>query len=218
VFQSDKYKQFTKQYMDIDGQKKEALLRVVTLRQKASERALSSRNGRSKPALSRVSKSIIDGDKSDKDRSQSSFQKEGGEESMGEASIHREGMDDQPEEDHTLRNDDPMDDKLTIPDETKTNLMKQQEMIVLYDPLSRFIIKNAAYFLILFMFVEIMLLPLSIMNFILLVLMTIIVIKMLFCDTRLETYRSLTNVLHVLNIFAILYIFTKYMFLLTQYT
>ena len=32
VFQSDKYRQFTKQYMDIDGQKKEALLRAATLR------------------------------------------------------------------------------------------------------------------------------------------------------------------------------------------
>jgi hypothetical protein len=88
-------------------------------------------------------------------------------------------------------------------------------MIVLYDPLSRFIIKNAAYFLIVFMFIEVVLLPLSIMNFILLVLMTVIVVKMLYCDTRLETYRSLLNVLHVLNIFAIIYIFTKYMFLLT---
>lgn len=91
-------------------------------------------------------------------------------------------------------------------------------MIVLYDPLSRFIIKNAAYFLIFFMFVGVVLLPLSIMNFTLLILMTIIVVKMLFCDSRLETYRSLTNVLHVLNVFAILFIFTKYMYLFTQYT
>jgi hypothetical protein len=88
-------------------------------------------------------------------------------------------------------------------------------MIVLYDPLSKFIITNAAYFLIFFMFVEVVLLPLSIMNFILLVLMTFIVVKMLYCDTRLETYKSLINVLHILNVFAIIYIFTKYMFLLT---
>lgn len=100
-------------------------------------------------------------------------------------------------------------------DETKANLIKQQEMIVLYDPVSKFIIKNAALFLIFFMFIEVVLLPLSIMNFVLLILMTIIVIKMLFCDTRLETYRSLQNTLHVLNIFAIVYIFTKYMFLFT---
>ena len=126
-------------------------------------------------------------------------------------------MDDDAEQ-VTQRNEEPIDDKMTIPDETKNNLMKSQEMIVLYDPLSRFIIKNAAYFLIFFMYVEIVLLPLSIMNFILLVLMTIIVVKMLFCETRLETYKSLTNVLHVLNVFAILYIFSKYMYLFTQYT
>lgn len=88
-------------------------------------------------------------------------------------------------------------------------------MIIMYDPLSKFIIKNAAYFLIFFLFIEVVLLPLSIMNIVLLVLMTIIVIKMLYCETRIETYRSLANVLQVLNIFAIIYIFTKYMFLYT---
>jgi hypothetical protein len=91
-------------------------------------------------------------------------------------------------------------------------------MIVMFDPVSKFIIKNAAYFLIFFMFIEVVLLPLSIMNIILLVLMTIIVVKMLYCETRIETYRSLANVLQVLNIFAIVYIFTKYMFLFTEYT
>ena len=111
-----------------------------------------------------------------------------------------------------------MDDKMTLPDEAKANLAKQQEMIILYDPLSKFFIKNAAYFLIFFMYIEILLLPLSIMNIILLILMTIIVIKMLYCETRIETYKSLANVLQVLNIFAIIYIFTKYMFLFTQYT
>ena len=85
----------------------------------------------------------------------------------------------------------------------------------MYDPLSKFIIKNAAYFLIFFLFIEVVLLPLSIMNIVLLVLMTIIVIKMLYSETRIETYRSLANVLQVLNIFAIIYIFTKYMFLYT---
>ena len=104
---------------------------------------------------------------------------------------------------------------MTLPDETKTNLMKQHDMIVMFDPASKFIIRNAAYFLIFFLFVEIVLLPLSIMNIILIVLMTIIVIKMLFCETRLQTYQSLANVLQVLNIFAIIYIFTKYMFLWT---
>jgi hypothetical protein len=110
------------------------------------------------------------------------------------------------------------DDRMTLPDEAKANLAKQQEMIVMYDPLSKFFIKNAAYFLIFFMYIEVLLLPLSVMNMILLILMTIIVIKMLYCETRIETYKSLANVLQVLNIFAIIYIFTKYMFLFTQYT
>jgi hypothetical protein len=61
----------------------------------------------------------------------------------------------------------------------------------MYDPLSKFFIKNASYFLIFFLFIEVVLLPLSIMNLILLILMTIIVVKMLYSDTRIETYKSL---------------------------
>ena len=91
-------------------------------------------------------------------------------------------------------------------------------MIVMFDPATKFLIKNAAYFLVFFLFVEVVLLPLSIMNIILLVIMTIIVIKMLFCETRIETYKSLHNVLQVLSIFAIIYILSKYMFLYTEYT
>jgi hypothetical protein len=103
-------------------------------------------------------------------------------------------------------------------DETKKNLMKQQEMIVLFDPVTKFCIRGAYYFLIIFLFIEIFMLPLSIMNIILLILMTIIVCKMLYNETRIDTYRSLYLVLQVLNIFIILYIFTKYMFLFTEYT
>ena len=83
----------------------------------------------------------------------------------------------------------------------------------MYDPATKFIIKNAQYFLIFFLFLEIMFMPLSIMNLILLILMTIIVGKMLYTVTRLQTYKSLSVVLWVLNIFVIIYIFTKYMFL-----
>jgi hypothetical protein len=110
------------------------------------------------------------------------------------------------------------DEKTEEEDETKKNLIKQQEMIVMFDPFTKFVIRNAQYFLILFLFIEIFLLPLSIMNIILLILMTIIVVKMLYNETRIDTYRSLAIVLQVLNIFAILYIFTKYMFLFTEYT
>lgn len=126
-----------------------------------------------------------------------------------------------PEKEESVQQINAADDhieKMTIPDETKTNLLKQQEMIVMYDPASKFIIKNAAYFLVFFLFIEVVLLPLSIMNIILLVLMTIIVIKMLFCTTRIETYKSLANVLQVLSIFAIIYILSKYLFLFTEYT
>jgi hypothetical protein len=88
----------------------------------------------------------------------------------------------------------------------------------MFDPFTKFIIRNAAYFLIIFLFIEVFLLPLSIMNIILLILMTIIVYKMLYNETRIDTYRSLNTVLQVLNVFAILYIFTKYLFLFTEYT
>jgi energy-coupling factor transporter transmembrane protein EcfT len=43
VFQSDRYKLFKKQYMDIDSQKKSLLVKQMTMRQKASERAMSSK-------------------------------------------------------------------------------------------------------------------------------------------------------------------------------
>lgn len=126
-------------------------------------------------------------------------------------SEHQEG-------DNNVMGDVHIDDKLTLPDEAKANLRKQQEMIVMYDPLSKFFIKNAAYFLIVFIFIEVVLLPLSIMNILLLILMTIIVVKMLYNETRLQTYRSLSITLQVLNIFVIIYIFTKYLFLFTEYT
>ena len=68
VFQSDRYVQFKKQYMDIDSQKKNMLEQQKQIRLKQSDKALSSRHsrqgGRSRPALSRISKSIIDGEKS----------------------------------------------------------------------------------------------------------------------------------------------------------
>jgi len=91
-------------------------------------------------------------------------------------------------------------------------------MIVMFDPFTKFFIRNAAHFLIIFIFIETFLLPLSFMNIVLLILMTVIVYKMLYNETRIDTYRSLKTVLQILNIFAILYIFTKYLFLFTEYT
>lgn len=130
----------------------------------------------------------------------------------------QEGGKTEPEEAQDVMGEVHIDDKMTLPDEAKANLRKQQEMIVMYDPLSKFFIKNAAYFLIFFIFIEVVLLPLSIMNILLLVLMTIIVVKMLYNETRLQTYRSLAITLQVLNIFVIIYIFTKYLFLFTEHT
>jgi hypothetical protein len=68
-------------------------------------------------------------------------------------------------------------------------------MIVLFDPVTKFFIRGAYYFLIVFLFIEIFLLPLSVMNICLLVLMTIIVVKMLYNETRIDTYQSLSIVL-----------------------
>ena len=156
--------------------------------------------------------------------------------SLNSSVLKEGGQDDKDAEDKDAKNEADKDDreekaeedkrlikreneeKTEEEDETKKNLIKQQEMIVMFDPFTKFVIRNAQYFLILFLFIEIFLLPLSIMNIILLILMTIIVVKMLYNETRIDTYRSLAIVLQVLNIFAILYIFTKYMFLFTEYT
>jgi hypothetical protein len=56
------------------------------------------------------------------------------------------------------------------------------------------------------------------MNVILLVLMTIIVCKILYNDTKYRTLYSLKLTLQILNIFTIVYIFTKYLFAFTDYT
>lgn len=88
----------------------------------------------------------------------------------------------------------------------------------MYDPISKWILKNAAFLLVVFMFLEILFLPLSVMNIVLLVLMTVIVTKLLFNETKEASYRSLYMTLQVLNTFAIIYIFTKYLFLFTEYT
>jgi hypothetical protein len=140
------------------------------------------------------------------------------EEDQEQLMANEEEKNEQQEGENNVMGEVQIDDKMTLPDEAKANLRKQQEMIVMYDPLSKFFIKNAAYFLIVFIFIEVVLLPLSIMNILLLILMTIIVAKMLYNETRLQTYRSLSITLQVLNIFVIIYIFTKYLFLFTEYT
>ena len=62
---------------------------------------------------------------------------------------------------------------------------------MMYDPISKWILANAGFLLVLFIFLEVLLLPLSVMNIILLCLMTFIVGKLLFNETKTESYRSL---------------------------
>jgi len=207
--------------MDVETQKQEALKREDERWQKANKSSLSGKGASKAGGSVTGGKSAkeggaIEGNKNiffqDERSVHSSVLKEGGEK-------------DAKNEDEREKSEE--DDKLIKrgqnaeggeQDETKKNLMKQQEMIVLFDPVTKFCIRGAYYFLIIFLFIEIFMLPLSIMNIILLILMTIIVCKMLYNETRIDTYRSLYLVLQVLNIFIILYIFTKYMFLFTEYT
>ena len=91
VFQSDKYKYFKSQYLDIESQKKMQMVKQMNKRHQASETPLS-RHARSRQALSRRSKSnqdasisdiraksIKDGSIRDDGSKHSSFQNEGGE-------------------------------------------------------------------------------------------------------------------------------------------
>ena len=152
VFQSDKYQYFKSQYMDIESQKKMMLVKQMTKRHQASETPLS-KHTKSRQALSRKSKSNLDvsisdvraksvkeGSNRDDASKNSSFQKEGGDDDDqveennqdlevdqsrdaeqlqdmdSKSLIQKEEMDDQ--------GNDQIDDKMTLPDETKTNLIK----------------------------------------------------------------------------------------------
>jgi|DEB0MinimDraft_12_1074336.scaffolds.fasta_scaffold170267_1 hypothetical protein len=107
--------------MDIDTQKKMDLVRQMALKHNATDKALSSKHARSKPPQSRISKSIIEGSKKDeslKDRSESSIAFEGGGEEMMEEGDDMSAV---------MIEEDPRqaDEKFTVNDETKNNLLKQ---------------------------------------------------------------------------------------------
>ena len=116
--------------MDIESQKKLMLVKQMTKRHQASESPLS-KHTKSRPAQSRMSKSnldvsVKDGSNKDDASKNSSFQKEGGDDDV---QVEENPEVDQdmdlksllPKEDIDVQ----MDDKMTLPDETKSNLIKQ---------------------------------------------------------------------------------------------
>jgi hypothetical protein len=68
------------------------------------------------------------------------------------------------------------------------------------------------------MFIETAILPLSMMNILELILMTVIVAKILYNETKYETFKSLYLTLQILNVFTVIYIFLKYFFAFSDYT
>lgn len=71
--------------------------------------------------------------------------------------------------------------------------------------------------MILALFIECSLLPVSILNFILLTLMTILVMKYFLSDTQLGLYQNLNVTLYILRFVSLVFLFLKYMFQFESY-
>ena len=87
----------------------------------------------------------------------------------------------------------------------------------LSDPLTKFIIKNSIYFLVIALFTECALLPVSILNFVLLSLMTTVVIKYFLNPTQIIMYQNMSGTLKALKFFSLAFLFLKYMFQFESY-
>jgi hypothetical protein len=88
----------------------------------------------------------------------------------------------------------------------------------MYDPLAKWIIRESLTLIIVFMFIETAILPLSVINVFELILMTLIVANIVYHKTKLETLKSLHLTLQILNVFTIIYIFIKYILAFADYT
>jgi hypothetical protein len=62
----------------------------------------------------------------------------------------------------------------------------------MYDPITKWVLRHAGLLLIISMFFEAFLLPLSVMNIIMLALMSTIVFKLFYNENKEKSYRSLS--------------------------
>lgn len=85
------------------------------------------------------------------------------------------------------------------------------------DPISKMTIKYAIYLLILALYLECSMVPVSALNFILLVLMQIVVIKYLYNPSQIIMYQNMRTILLVIKYTSLVFIFLKYMFQFEQY-
>ena len=103
-----------------------------------------------------------------------------------------------------------MRDRLEQEDESPLMQQKvKQSQIGLSDKLTKFIIKYSLYFLILALYIECSMLPVSVLNFVLLCLMAIIVIKYMRSKKQIELYQNLGWSLLTLKWVSLVFIFMK---------
>ena len=87
-----------------------------------------------------------------------------------------------------------------------------KQSLGLSDPLTKFITKSAIYWLVAAIFVECAFVPVSLLNFVLLVFMALIVITYLAANSQLEMYRHLQTTLSALKVYAAFLLMAKYAF------
>lgn len=87
-----------------------------------------------------------------------------------------------------------------------------KQTLGLSDPLTKFITKSAIYWLVLAIFIECAFVPVSLLNFALLVYMSLIVITYLAANSQYEMYKHLSSTLQSLKIVSALILIAKYSF------
>jgi len=94
---------------------------------------------------------------------------------------------------------------------------EQKRQLGLADSITKFLGKGAIYLLCLALFIECSLLPVSLLNFVLLLFLAWVVFKFFRHDNQLDMYKSMPFALGFLKIVAFLILFLKYMFQFEKY-
>ncbi len=97
------------------------------------------------------------------------------------------------------------------PESSFINYNKSSQ-IGLTDGLTKIIIKSSIYLLVTALFIECSLLPVSVLNFVLFLIMAIIIFKYFKYESAIELYSNLGGTLSTLKWISILFIFLKYIF------
>jgi len=87
-----------------------------------------------------------------------------------------------------------------------------KQTLGLADPLTKLITKSAIFWLVAAIFVECAFVPVSLLNFVLLVFMALIVITYLAANSQLEMYQHLQSTLSILKVYSAFLLIAKYAF------